>query len=225
MKPTDPPPHPPSQNASARQGSPSSARHAPPDIPHHHTPEELHNVDVAHEHVDVNVRAILLFAVGLVVVAVISALAMVVLFRVFENMAAANDPKLSPLATPSTDMPKRTSESPYFGAAPQPQLITNEPAVLQQLRQNETEQMHGYGWVDQPAGVARIPIEDAKKLILERGLPVRAGSSSDPTLGTTAPAYGEGSSGRTIPTGSSQSAASREAAPPKEPGAPKQVPQ
>ena len=32
--------------------------------------------------------------------------------------------------------------------------------------------LEGYGWVDQPGGVARIPIEEAKKLLFERGLPV-----------------------------------------------------
>jgi hypothetical protein len=122
-------------------------------------------------------------------------------------------------------MPKHTTGSPYFGAAPQPQLLTNEPAVLRQLRQNEAEQLHDYGWVDPSAGVARMPIEEAKKKILERGLPMRAGSHVDPWVGTHAPAFGESSSGRTIPTGTtSVSAGSKEAPGSKDPGATKREP-
>jgi hypothetical protein len=196
----------------------------PPNIPHPHSPEELHNLDVAHEHSDIDVRAVFFFAASLVVIAVVSAAVTVGVFRVFENMAAANDPKLGPHAMPPTDMPKRTTESPYFGGAPQPQLITNEPAVLQQLRQSEAEQLHGYGWVDQPAGVARMPIDEAKKLILERGVPARAGGSIDPSIGTHAPAFGESSGGRIISAKPKESAGATEAAPSTGPGAARPVP-
>ena len=197
----------------------------PPPIPHHHTPEELHHEDVAHEHSDVDVRAILMFGGAMVVVSVVSAVVIYFLFWGFERIAEANDPKQSPLAMPSTDMPRHTTESPYFGAAPQPQLITNEPAVLRQLRQSEAEQLHDYGWVDQATGIARMPIEEAKKRILERGVPVRAGGAIDPWVGTHAPAFGESSSGRTIPTGeASAPAGSKEPPRSKDPGATKQEP-
>jgi hypothetical protein len=196
----------------------------PPHIPHLHPPEELHNVDVAHEHSDIDVRAISLFAASLVVIAVVAAALTVGVFKVFENIAAANDPKLGPHAMPSTDMPKRTTETPYFGSAPQPQLITNEPAVLRQLRQSETEQLHGYGWVDQPAGVARLPIEEAKKLILERGLPARTGGRIDPAVGTHAPAFGESSGGRILSAKPKESGGTTEPARSKEPAAARPVP-
>jgi hypothetical protein len=121
------------------------------------------------------------------------------LFWFFNKQAAANDPRVSPLAIPATQMPKTTTGSPYFGAAPQPQLLTNEPAALRQLRRSEDQQLYGYGWVDEKTGVARMPIDEAKKRILERGLPARA-AGVDPRLGTHAPAYGDSSSGRTITT-------------------------
>jgi hypothetical protein len=47
-------------------------------------------------------------------------------------------------------------------------------------------------------GVARMPIDEAKKLIVERGLPVREGDEVSPTLGTRLPARGESSGGRII---------------------------
>jgi hypothetical protein len=184
---TSPPPH----KAPAGQGGAHGH--------HHHTPEELHNDDVGHEHSDVNTRAILMFAVGIAVVAIVSAAAMWLLFGQFERMARARDPQMSPVALQPTAMPPTTTASPYFGAAPQPQLVTNEPAVLRTLRQSEEQQMHQYGWVDQPGGVAHVPIDQAKKLIAERGLPSRA-AGAPAALGTHAPSFGEASGGRTIST-------------------------
>jgi hypothetical protein len=43
-----------------------------------------------------------------------------------------------------------------------------------------------------------MPIDEAKKLIVERGLPVREGEEVSPTLGTRLPARGESSGGRII---------------------------
>ena len=165
---------------------------------HHYSAEELHNEDVAHEESDVNVRTILLFAAGLAVVTMFAAALMYGLFIVFERQAEARDRVPSPLAVPQTDMPRTTTASPTFGAAPQPQLLTNEPSYLEMQRRTESERLHGYGWIDQQAGLARIPIDEAKKRPLERGLPARA-AAADAQLGTHVQAYGEANGGRTIP--------------------------
>jgi hypothetical protein len=169
----------------------------PPAAPHHHSPEELHNVDVAHEHSDINVRAIVMFLVGLAVLGIVVHVLMWAVFVVLERQAAANDPPLSPLAVPTTEMPATTRGSPAFGVGPAPQLLTNEPAALRQFRAQEEQLLNSYGWVDEQAGVARMPIEEAKKLIVERSGPVR-GEQQDPQLGSHRPAYGEASSGRLV---------------------------
>jgi hypothetical protein len=39
---------------------------------------------------------------------------------------------------------------------------------------SEEGQLQSYGWVDQDAGQARIPVSRAMELIAERGLPVRS---------------------------------------------------
>jgi hypothetical protein len=203
MKPTDPP----SPKASAGDG-----------IVHHHTPEELHNDDVAHEDSDVNIRALVMSAVALAVIVVVAAVLMYGLFwGVLEPKAEAGDPKLSPLALPATTMPKTTNASPYFGGASKPQLLTNEPSLLNQFREREAQQLHSYGWIDEKTGVARIPIDDAKKLLLERGVPTRPDAPTDPRLGTHAPAaFGEATSGRTItaPAGAGGDAQPKPAEPP-----------
>jgi hypothetical protein len=159
----------------------------PNDSRHHYSDAEMHNPDVAHEEADINIRTVLMFAGGLAVIVVISALLMGLLFRVLSSQAAANDPQVSPLAPPSGQSP------------PAPNLMTDEPASLRKFQAEEAKNLEGYGWMDQQAGVARLPIAEAKKLIVQRGLPVRAtGAVEDPRTGTSAPAYGEASGGRTI---------------------------
>jgi hypothetical protein len=190
----------------------------PTDHGHHAHGGALHNPDVAHETSDVNVRAILTFTAITTVVTIAAAILVWGVFNLFERQAEARDPKLSPLAAPPTEMPRTTTASPEFGAAPSPRLLTNEPAALRALRQREDEALHQYGWVDQNGGVARIPIDEAKKLIVERGLPSRAGGA-DAAEGTHAPAFGEANGGRTIPTGEAAPAVAPAGAQPATPGA------
>ena len=157
------------------------------DSPHHYTDAEMHNEDVAHEHSDINIRTVLAFGAGMAAVVIGSALLMWIMFRTLENQAASRDPEISPVAQPS-------------GQAPQsPRLLTDEPANLRKFRAEEAKTLDGYGWIDERAGVARVPIDEAKKLVVQHGLPVRtSGAVDDPRIGTHAPAYGEASSGRAI---------------------------
>ena len=154
---------------------------------HHDTDPRMDNPDVGHEEADINIRTVLMFAGGLAVIVIAAVILMGLVFRVLSSRAAANDPQVSPLALPSGQSP------------PGPNLLTNEPAALRKFEAEEASRLQGYGWVDQQGGVARVPIEEAKKLIVQRGLPVRAaGAVEDPRAGTHAPAYGEASGGRTI---------------------------
>jgi hypothetical protein len=158
----------------------------------------MHNDDVAHEHSDINIRAVITATMVLVVVCLVTAALMYGLFLFLESQAAARDPKLSPLAVPATNMPPTTLESPGFGGAPEPRLLTNEPRNLQDVRQRGQEQLRTSGWIDEKAGVAHIPIDVAKRLLVERGLPVRPDPIQDQRMGTRLPVLGESSSGRVM---------------------------
>ena len=59
---------------------------------------------------------------------------------------------------------------------PEPRLQTNPREDLRALRAREDAVLNSYGWVDKTAGVVRIPIDEAIKLTVQRGLPVRQGS-------------------------------------------------
>jgi hypothetical protein len=198
MSHTNPPP----PKASAGQGPP------PNDA------DFLHNPEVAHEHSDVDVRTVLSFGAALLLTVVIACLLMGGLFKLFESQAARNDPATSPLTRPPVEMPSSRGREAVFGRGTGgPQLLTSEPAVLLKQRTTEHESLTTYGWVDEKSGVARIPIEEAKKLILQRGLPSRA-EPVDPTLGTRRAAFGESSSGRTITAQPAQEQRTGEQAPP-----------
>jgi len=54
---------------------------------------------------------------------------------------------------------------------PQPRLLIKPGATLADLRAAEDSDLNSYGWIDQSSGIARIPIDRAMQLLLERGLP------------------------------------------------------
>jgi hypothetical protein len=56
---------------------------------------------------------------------------------------------------------------------PEPRLQTNPREDLQKFREQEDTVLTSYGWVDRNAGIVRIPIEEAMKLTVQRGLPTR----------------------------------------------------
>jgi hypothetical protein len=152
-----------------------------------HAEDGLHNPDVAHESSDVDVATVLKFGGGLFMTVVVCAVIVWGVFRVLEHEAAARDPRVSPVARPAGELP------------PGPRLETNERAALAKFRAEDEKVIDGYGWINQPGGVAHIPIAEAKKLLAQRGLPSR-GTAADPVEGTHAPAFGEASGGRTIPS-------------------------
>jgi hypothetical protein len=117
---------------------------------------------IHHEESDVNIRAVFAFGFGLVVTAAIVSLLIFVLFRYFEVREAARVPPAYPLAiSQETRVP------------PEPRLQTDPRQDLSDLRAKEDELLTTYSWVDKNAGVVRIPIDEAMRLTLERGLPAR----------------------------------------------------
>ena len=164
----------------------------------------LYNEDVAHESADVTVRGLLIFCFGLVAVTAVVQLVVWGTFVLFERQAAQNDPVVSPLAVPAGQLP------------PEPRLLTNEPMNLEKVRAQENQVLGGYAWVDQKAGTASIPIDEAKKRLLHDGLPSRA-TPVDPSMGTYLPARGEASGGRNVTMPSAAPGAVPPPAPPPKP--------
>jgi len=135
-------------------------------LPHHgNVPHEAdENPEVHHETSDVNIRAILGFGVGLIVVGIGINFIVWLLFQYFTSRKAQRVPPAYPLAVSQGErMP------------PEPRLQTTPREDLRELRASEDELLSSYGWVDRNAGIVRIPINEAMRLTLERGLPSRTG--------------------------------------------------
>lgn len=63
--------------------------------------------------------------------------------------------------------------------APAPRLQTQPFKDVYLLRQSERLRLETYGWVDQENGIVRLPIQEAMRLTIERGLPAREASPGD----------------------------------------------
>jgi hypothetical protein len=120
-------------------------------------PEVVH-----HEESDVNVRGLFAFASGLTVILVFVCFVVWVLFQVYAARAGQKTPAEFPLAASQQNR-----------LPPEPRLQTNPRQDLSDLQSQETQVLTSYGWVDKNAGVVRIPIDEAMRLTLQRGLPTR----------------------------------------------------
>ncbi len=103
------------------------------------------------------------FAIGLAVVTIISHLLMLWMFKAeVAAVDASNPPRVYPLAVLQDDR-----------QPPEPRLQTNPRQDLADLRAAEAAVLSGYSWVDRNSQVVRIPVADAMRLTLQRGLPSR----------------------------------------------------
>jgi len=124
------------------------------------------NPDVQHEESDVNIRAIFGFGAGLALVAAAIHVLMWLMFLYLGGRESATAAPQYPLAA------ERREQLP-----PEPRLQTTPRQDLKDLRAQEQEWLTTYGWVDRNAGVVRVPIDEAIRLTLERGLPSRPATS------------------------------------------------
>ncbi len=136
-----------------------------------------------HEHTDIDPSVGYKFAVWLVVAMLMSVAIVYGTFRFFEGRTQAADAiaQKYPLAV---GIPK---------APPSPNLQNQPFKDIYNLRHAETEKLTSYGWVDKEGGIARIPVDRAMEVMLQRGFPARADGNGALNVVTQ-----DSSSGRTI---------------------------
>jgi len=122
--------------------------------------------DRVHERRDVNIRAIIWALVGIAITVGIVCLIGYWTFNIFENQAAARDIPPSPVADTNV-------------VPPQPRLQASPAIDMAVFRRYEDSLLSNYGWVDRPAGIARIPIDSAIAVIARRGMDVVRTSGRD----------------------------------------------
>ncbi len=139
------------------------------------TPDTSHieNPEVMHEKSDVNLRGVVTFAVTLAVATALVCALMWGLYRFLEHQVAEKESQEPPATLVTSDQPKGPP-GPILQGAPGSKAALKNPALeYQQFKRDEDAQLENWGWVDQSAGVVRMPIETAKEKLLEKGLPFR----------------------------------------------------
>jgi hypothetical protein len=111
-----------------------------------------------HETTDINVWAVGKFAIGLVIVCVVSLLLLFGLLKFFQSRE-------------ETSVANTVEPVKLF---PEPQLQKTEILDLKALHAEEDKLLNGYAWVDAPKGVVRIPVDRAIEVLAKRGLPSRS---------------------------------------------------
>ena len=149
-------------------------------------PNHLGNPGPGHETADVNIWAIGKFAIGLIVVCLISITMLLGLVKFFQSRE-------------DTSVANTVNPGKLF---PQPQLEITPVLDLKAVRAEEDKLLNSYGWVDPQKGLVRIPIDQAIDVLAKRGLPSRAPSAapadarevstpSESGLGIAPPAEGQ----------------------------------
>ena len=135
-----------------------------------------------YEHTDIDPGVGYKFALWLAVAMLMSFGMVYGAFRLFEGRerAAGRQAVVYPLAEKDMEPPA-------------PNLQRQPFKDIYLLRQGENEKLTSYGWVDKEGGVARIPIDRAMEVMLQRGFPTRPDGGDALNVVTQ-----DSSSGRTI---------------------------
>ncbi len=130
------------------------------------------NEEVDFEREDLGPKPILIFLLSLTIGCVLVALVLKGLYSYLDTYENRRQPVQNPLVRQTT-ADTRTIEKGDIRKFPQPRLETDETTEINNFRMQEAQTLNSYGWVDQQAGVARIPIDRAMALVAQRGLPTR----------------------------------------------------
>jgi hypothetical protein len=134
-----------------------------------HAGGEPRHDDVQFEKTDVQPRVIYWYLLLLALAVVVSYAACIFVLRLTTRIAADSDTPPPPVRV---EMGKTFQDYP-----PEPRLqgvpghTTDPQADLREKIQQDTEANDRFGWVDESAGIAQIPVKDAMKIIAEKGLP------------------------------------------------------
>jgi len=112
-----------------------------------------------HELGDVKVRGIVVFTVGLLVLAVVVHFATAAMMDAFSHRARAMD----------SSRPPRFADD--RGQFPGVKLQQDPARDMAAYREAEHKALDSYGWADRKQGVATIPIGRAMEILAEKGLP------------------------------------------------------
>ena len=124
---------------------------------------------VAFETRDVKARTIYIYLTVLAIAVILSYVVCVFILRATTNFAAESD-------TPPPPVREEIGKD-YLTMPPEPRLQgvpghgTDPQYDLRTKMREDMEANEKAGWIDQNSGIAQIPVEDAMKIIAQKGLP------------------------------------------------------
>jgi hypothetical protein len=127
---------------------------------------------VSFETRDISISSVLWSLFYLAVTVVISLVICLYFFKFSEKFAASQD-------TPQPIVRQQMSAADVIEASmpPDPRLqgvpghISDAQQDMRDKIATDTKANESYGWVDEKAGIAQIPVKEAMKIIAEKGLP------------------------------------------------------
>jgi len=135
-----------------------------------------------YETVDANVRSLVWWGLGVFALLAAGVIVSAVVFHYFVTHQT-----LGPPASPFENV---------RALPPSPALQVTPARDLRQYLDTQDATLNSYGWVDQKAGVVRIPIDRAMDILLQKGLPVRSSAGVSPAMAGAARAGVQGPQGK-----------------------------
>ncbi len=138
-----------------------------------------HGHETEFEREDLGTRGIFVFMVGLAVIGVVIYFIIVGMYSFLDNYERSQMATASPLVTTKGAMSRVVTQADMdkaFKDNGAPMLETSEKSQFKDFLVSQESQLNSYGWVDEKGGVARIPIDRAMDLLVQRGLPTVKGN-------------------------------------------------
>ena len=162
------------------------------------------------EREDLSPLGVFYFLTGLAIVGIAIYFILVGMYRYLDAYDRTHQPPMNPMSVATGVNPNvmtdREIQQQVDKTFPKPVLEYSERTQFIQELENEDNTLESFGWVDQKAGIVRIPIEQAIDLVAQRGLPVipeSARAANPAKQGGTAKSGAAGSSSKTGPSASS----------------------
>jgi hypothetical protein len=131
------------------------------------------------ERQDLTARGVFVFLISLAIGGVLVVFVVWGLYQFMDARQRSHQPPQSPLVK-QAETDTRIVPPDEIAKFPEPRLERNERVEINDFRLKEEQTLNSYGWVDEKAGVVRIPIERAMQLLAQRGLPTNPKAGTAP---------------------------------------------
>ena len=151
--------------------------------------DQIRNPEVSYDRTDMSAKAVAGFLIALAIAGVFMHLTVWSIYKYLAGPTLAPHPTARYIQSSTRELPQGDPVRTF----PPPRLQPDPVADLNKFRISEEEMLKTYGWVNQQAGVARIPIEQAIDDLAKQGLPTRQQPPDKAaTESAEAPVWGSG---------------------------------